>query len=108
MLTLFLRPTTINGTRLVDDYSVVWRSDELGENHVGRIRLAGEHDGGERWTWAVNPPMPIPTWCYGVAKSREAAMAAFRRSFERFHANITTRQWTDAFASQRASAERLR
>jgi hypothetical protein len=86
---------------------VIWTSDEFGARRVGRIHLAGEHDGGERWTWAVNPPMPIPTWCHGITKSRDAAMAAFRRSFERFHADTSTRQWVDAFATQRASAERL-
>jgi hypothetical protein len=107
MLQLALRTTTFDDGPRRDDFAVIWTSDEFGARRVGRIRLAGEHDGGERWEWAINPPMPVPAWGHGLARSRPMATAAFRRVFERLHSETTTRQWQDAFATQRIGEERL-
>jgi hypothetical protein len=63
---------------------------------------------GETWVWAINPPMPVPAWGHGIARSRELATTAFGRAFERFHRETTARQWADAFATQRAGEERQR
>jgi hypothetical protein len=108
-LDLILRPTMLDAGPVTDDFSVIWRSDEYGENRVGRIRLATEHNwrDGETWEWAINPPMPVPAWGHGLARSRPMATAAFRRVFERFCSETTARQWHDAFATQRTGRERL-
>jgi hypothetical protein len=92
MLTLSLRLTVWDHGPAKDDYEVIWTSDEFGARRVGRIRLAGEHDSGERWEWAINPPMPVPAWGHGLARSRQMATAAFRRVFERFYTETTARQ----------------
>jgi hypothetical protein len=109
MLRLSLRPTIIGDRPLPNDFSVIWMSESFGARRVGRIRLATEHNtrDGETWVWSISPPMPVPTWGHGLARSRELATTAFRRAFENFHRDTTARQWTDAFGTQRASEERL-
>jgi hypothetical protein len=107
-LRLSLRPTIINGRPVANDFAVIWRSESFGARRVGRIRLAEEQNwrDGETWVWAINPPMPVPAWGHGTARSREKATAAFRRVFDRFHEETTARQWADAFATQHAGEER--
>jgi hypothetical protein len=110
LLQLALRPTDINGTKYENDYSVIWTSEQFGARRVGRIRLATEQNwkrDGEHWTWSIHPPMPIPPWGNGMARSLPLAQEAFRRAFERLHRETTARQWQDAFRTQRASEERL-
>jgi hypothetical protein len=107
MLTLSLRPTTFDDGPRTDDFQVIWTSEEFGVRRVGRIRWAQEHRDSNRWKWAINPPVPVPAWGHGIARSRLLATAAFRRVFERFHSETTTRQWVDAFATQRTGEERL-
>lgn len=84
MLQLSLRHTTFDDGPRQDDCQVIWTSDEYGARRVGLIRLASEHAQAERREWAINPPMPIPAWCHGMARSRPMATAAFRRVFEKF------------------------
>lgn len=107
MLQLSLRPTIIGDRPIANDSSVIWTSESFGARRAGRIRLATEHAQAERWEWTINPPMPVPAWGHGLAKSRQLATAAFRRVFERFHSETTARQWADAFATQRDGEERL-
>jgi len=107
MLQLSLRLTIINDRPLANDFAVIWTSESFGAHRVGRIRLATEHAEADRWEWTINPPMPVPAWGHGLARSRELAMAAFRRAFERLHQETTARQWADAFAMQAAGEERL-
>lgn len=107
MIQLSLRYTIFADGPRKDDYQVIWTSDEYGARRVGRIRLASEHAQAERWEWAINPPMPVPAWGHGLARSRLLAAAAFRRVFEKFHSETTARQWQDAFATQRDGEERL-
>jgi hypothetical protein len=60
MLQLSLRSKTFDDGPRKDDYSVIWTPAEYGGRRVGRIRLVTEYtrDEGERWEWAINPPMP--------------------------------------------------
>jgi hypothetical protein len=110
MLRLSLRPTIINERPQANDFTVIWTSESFGAHRVGRIRLATEHNmrDGETWVWSINPPMPVPAWGHGLARSRPMATAAFRHVFERFHRETTARQWADAFATQRSGEERQR
>jgi hypothetical protein len=48
---------------------------------IGRIRLADERAGHEMWEWAINPPLPIPSWGAGRAPSFEDAKTAFRAAW---------------------------
>jgi hypothetical protein len=98
---LLLRPTTFDDGPRKNDFAVIWASDEYGARRLGRVRLTGEHDGAERWEWAINPPMPVHAWARGLARSRELATAAFRRAFENFHRETAARQWADAFHAAR-------
>jgi len=44
---------------------------------VGRIREATERFGfNPGWTWAINPPLPIPTWGTSQASTLDDADAA--------------------------------
>jgi hypothetical protein len=106
MLRLSLRSTIIGERPLANDFSVIWTSVSFGARRVGRFRLATEHRDADTLAWSINPPMPVPAWCHGIARSRELARAAFRRAFERFHSETTARQWADAFATQRTGEER--
>lgn len=109
MLQISLRPTIINDRPLANDFAVIWKSDAFGDNRVGRVRLATERSWkhGEQWEWMMNPPMPVPPWGHGLAASRDLALAAFRKSFERFHSQTAAREFAEAFATQREGAERL-
>jgi hypothetical protein len=51
--------------------------------------------------------MPVPAWCHGIVRSRPTAAAAFRRARERLHQETTSRQWQDAFTTQKTGEERL-
>jgi hypothetical protein len=108
MIELALRPTVINGHKFDNDFAVIWTSEQFGANRVGRIRLSSSSawQREDTWDWHINPPLPIPPWGNGNARSLELAQAAFRRAFERFHHDTSDRQWGDAFAMQRASSER--
>ena len=80
MPALALRKTVIGGDPLDDDYCVIHDG-----RSVGRIRLADERSWqGVVWTWNVNPPLPIPSWCNGSADSLEAAKDDSRSRGERF------------------------
>jgi hypothetical protein len=86
MPALTLRPTIIAGDKLPNDYCVVIHDGRS----VGRIRLADERSWqGVVWTWNVNPPLPIPSWCNGSADSLEAAKDEFKVAWERFYSSLT-------------------
>ena len=101
MLGLSLRPTGIGDCPIANDFSVICTSESFGDRRVGRIRLAGEYDGSERWEWSINPPMPVPSWGHGLARWRELAITAFRQAFQNFHRETSARRWADAFATRR-------
>jgi hypothetical protein len=85
MPALTLRPTIIAGDKLPNDYCVIHEG-----RSVGRIRLADERSWqGVVWTWNVNPPLPIPSWCNGSADSLEAAKDEFKVAWERFYSSLT-------------------
>src|SRR5436190_16378824 len=72
MIQLSLRPTVIAGETGQNDYRVMFEG-----RRVGRIREATEQLGfNPCWTWAINPPLPIPTWGSGQATSLEGAKPA--------------------------------
>jgi len=74
---LKLRPTVIGGKKLAG-------------RSVGRIRRAEERYGhNPGWDWAINPPLPIPSWCVGSEDSLEQAKVASREAWERFYATLT-------------------
>jgi hypothetical protein len=75
---LALRPIDEN------DYTV------LREAHaIGRIRLADERAGHAMWEWAINPPLPIPSWGVGRAPSFEDAKTALRAAWARFYERLS-------------------
>jgi hypothetical protein len=80
-----LRRTVIGGDVLDNDYCVMREGRK-----IGRIREATERFGfNPSWTWAINSPLPIPTWGNGSALSLEEAKAAFSEAWERFYATLT-------------------
>jgi peptidoglycan/LPS O-acetylase OafA/YrhL len=69
------QPHLIAGETRPDDYCVYREG-----RPIGRIRHAHERAGhNDGWDWTINPPLPIPTWAKGSAKSLPAAKAAFPR-----------------------------
>ncbi|WP_316205719.1 hypothetical protein [Bradyrhizobium sp. SZCCHNS1012] len=81
---LTLRPTVIGGDRLEDDFCV-YRDGRS----IGRIVLAENHvKHVEVWRWHINPPLPIPNWANGSARTREGAQAEFRAAWQRFYASL--------------------
>ena len=82
---LIIRLTIIGGIRLKDDFTVFYD-----ERRVGRIRLAPGRV-GQPWSyeWAINPPLPIPSWCAGSDCDLGRAKAAFREAWGRFYASLT-------------------
>ena len=85
MMQLSLRPTVIAGETGENDYGVMFE-----RRRIGRIREANERSGfNPGWTWAINPPLPIPTWGAGQASTLNEAKAAFREAWERFYASLT-------------------
>jgi hypothetical protein len=85
MVQLTLRPTVIAGEAIKNDYIVKFES-----RSIGRIREATERSGFHPcWTWAINPPLPIPTWGTDQAPTLEDAKAAFRDAWERFYPSLT-------------------
>jgi hypothetical protein len=66
------------------DYSVVREG-----RAIGRIRLADERPEHEMWEWAINPPLPVPSWGVGRAPSLEDAKAACRAAWVRFYERLT-------------------
>lgn len=82
---LTLRRTVIGGDTLKDDYCVYFEG-----RSVGRIREATERSGhNPGWDWAINLPLPIPTWAKGSEDTFEAAKDAFRAAWERFYATLS-------------------
>ena len=82
---LTLRPTFIGGQKLSNDYCIIRDG-----RSIGRIREATERAGSNPcWTWAINPPLPIPTWATGQQTSFDAAKVAFRAAWERFYETLT-------------------
>ncbi|ABE63432.1 hypothetical protein Nham_2652 [Nitrobacter hamburgensis X14] len=82
---LLLRKTVIGGDTLQNDYCVIHEG-----RSAGRIRLADVRSWqGPVWTWNVNPPLPIPSWCNGSTDSLEAAKDEFKAAWERFYASLT-------------------
>jgi hypothetical protein len=104
---LTLRPTIIAGDKSPNDYCVIHEG-----RSVGRIRLADERSWqGIVWTWNVNPPLPIPSWCNGSADSLEGAKDEFKAAWERFYASLTPEDiasWHRTEDIARASASWLR
>jgi hypothetical protein len=91
-MNLLLRPTIVAGDKLENDYFVIHEG-----RSVGRIRLAseGSHK-GVVWTWHVDLPLSIPSWCNGTADSLEEATAQFKAAWERFYAGLSPergRRW---------------
>jgi hypothetical protein len=85
MTQLARRPTVIGGEAIRNDYIVRFEA-----RSIGRIRQATERAGFHPcWTWAINPPLPIPTWGTGQATSLEGAKASFRQAWERFYGSLT-------------------
>jgi hypothetical protein len=66
------------------DYSVIREG-----RAVGRMRLADERPDHEMWEWAINPPLPVPSWGVGRAASLEDAKMAFGAAWERFYARLS-------------------
>jgi hypothetical protein len=100
---LSLRPTVIGGDRLDNDYVVIREGRE-----IGRIREATERSGiNPGWTWAVNPPLPIPTWANGFAISLDQAKVEFKRAWDRFYATLTPHDIAHWHHHQDAAAERF-
>jgi hypothetical protein len=56
---------------------------------IGRIRLADERSDHELWEWAINPPLPIPSWAKGTAATLQDAKTAFQEAWRRFYATLT-------------------
>jgi hypothetical protein len=82
---LSMRVTVIGRERLENDFVVMCEG-----RAVGRIREATERSGfNPGWTWAINPPLPIPTWGNGFATSLDQAKAQFKVAWERFYATLT-------------------
>jgi hypothetical protein len=104
MTDLFLRPTIIGGDRLENDYQVIREG-----RSIGRIREATERLGfNPGWTWAINPPLPIPPWGTGFAKSLDEAKAEFQAAWIRFYATLTPDDIAHWHHHQDAAAERNR
>jgi hypothetical protein len=88
---LTLRKTLIGGDTLHDDYYVIHDG-----RSIGRIHKTHGLNGSTVWSWHVNPPLPIPSWCNGSADSLELAKDQFKAAWERFYASLTTeriRRW---------------
>jgi hypothetical protein len=82
---LALRKTVIANETTPNDYCVIHE-----RRGVGRIRLAEERSWqGTVWTWSVNRPLPVPSWCNGSAANLEAAKTEFKAAWERFYASLT-------------------
>lgn len=82
---LTLRPTVIGGDKIDNDFCVIREG-----RSIGRIREATENSGfNPGWTWAVNPPLPIPVWAHGQEPSLELAKEAFLVAWERFYDALT-------------------
>ena len=100
---LSLRVTVIGGDRLPNDYCVVREG-----RGIGRIREATERFGfNPGWTWAINPPLPVPPWGNGQAPSLEQAKAEFRAAWERFYATLTPEDIAHWHHHQDAAAGRF-
>jgi hypothetical protein len=56
---------------------------------IGRIRLADERTESVTWEWAINPPLPIPSWARGTAATLQDAKTAFQEAWRRFYATLT-------------------
>ena len=56
---------------------------------IGRIRLADERSEAVTWEWAINPPLPIPSWAKGTAASLQDAKSAFQEARRWFYAGLT-------------------
>jgi hypothetical protein len=74
---LSLRPIGDN------DYAVVRES-----RAIGRLRMADQRPDHEMWEWAINPPLPVPSWGVGRAPSFEEAKSAFREAWVKFYAQL--------------------
>jgi|SRR5215208_3452602 len=104
MIQLSLCPTVIAGETGENDYRVMFEG-----RRVGRIREATERFGfNPCWTWAINPPLPIPAWGSGQAPSFEDAKAAFRDAWERFYPSLTPHDIEHWHHRQNAAAARGR
>jgi hypothetical protein len=90
-MALSFRPTVIAGEEIENDYCVIYDG-----RSVGRIYKTHRLNGSLVWDWHVNPPLPIPSWCYGSAESLEAAKDQFKAAWEQFHVSLTPeriRRW---------------
>lgn len=57
---------------------------------IGRIRETTERGGfNPGWSWHINPPLPIPLWRTGSAKSLDDAKEDFKEAWSRFYASLT-------------------
>jgi hypothetical protein len=98
---LTLRATVITGDRLADDYCV-WHDGRS----VGRIRLTIGVGGSLHWDWAVNPPLPIPSWANGSAASLEEAKQSFRKAWQQFYASLTLHSCKPCPRGEQAGSKR--
>jgi hypothetical protein len=92
---LSLRPIGEN------DYSVIREG-----RAIGRIRLADERPGNETWDWAINPPLPIPSWGVGRAPSLDEAKTAFRSAWVQFCETLTPHEIAHWHKHQDGARER--
>ncbi len=82
---LSLRLTVIGGETAPNDYCVMREG-----RSIGRIREATERTGfNPGWMWAIQPPLPIPPWGTGFAKTLDEAKIEFRKAWERFYEGLT-------------------
>jgi len=104
MSDLTYRPTVIGGDRLANDYCVYFEG-----RSIGRIKLAENHV-QRRYTWRfyINPPIPTPSWADGSAESLDAALAAFRETWQQFYSRLTPAAIARWHQLDDASATRIR
>ncbi len=101
-LPLTLRTTVIGGDRLTNDYCVMHDG-----RSIGRIREATERFGhNPGWDWVINPPLPVPPWGTGSAKTFDEAKATFKKAWERFYAGLTPEKIAHWHHIQDAAARR--
>lgn len=101
---LSLRRTVIGGDVLDNDYCVIREGRSIGRIHEATERF-GFNPG---WTWAINPPLPIPPWGSGQAPSLEQAKAELREAWERFYETLTPDDIEHWHHHQDAAAGRAR
>ena len=88
------------------EVTVVWTTEHFGKWPVGRIRLLPEISGSDKWEWAINLHLPLPTSCHGRTASLSEAETAFRRAWKQFLPTIAESNLRDAFDTYREAVRR--